>query len=100
MALQGQIPPGPVGDLEIEPATVPEQADQSSRRGTMGVPPRVSRVVLAACALLVLVAVFGPLLTPETKVTLLDRLKPPVGFGGTWDHPLGTDSLGRDILVQ
>jgi len=28
------------------------------------------------------------------------RLTPPVGFGGTWDHPLGTDGLGRDLLAR
>lgn len=31
---------------------------------------------------------------------LLDRLSPPVLLGGTWDHPLGTDGLGRDILSR
>jgi peptide/nickel transport system permease protein len=25
---------------------------------------------------------------------------PPVGFGGTWSHPLGTNDLGQDILSQ
>ena len=31
---------------------------------------------------------------------LPDRLEPPVFDGGTWDHPLGTDHLGRDILAR
>jgi peptide/nickel transport system permease protein len=31
----------------------------------------------------------------------MDRLKPPVFIsGGTWDHPLGTDALGRDLLSR
>ena len=25
---------------------------------------------------------------------------PPVGFGGDWAHPLGTDQLGRDLLAR
>jgi peptide/nickel transport system permease protein len=100
MALQGQLPPTTVEDLEVEAAAPTEPPDRRSRRATSGGSRRVSKVVLAACAFLVLVAVFGPLFTPDARVTLLDRLEPPVGFGGTWAHPLGTDSLGRDILTQ
>ena len=33
-------------------------------------------------------------------INLLARLQPPVGFGGTFDHPLGTDDLGRDVLAR
>jgi peptide/nickel transport system permease protein len=29
-----------------------------------------------------------------------DRLQPPLGFGGVWAHPLGTDQLGRDLLAR
>lgn len=28
------------------------------------------------------------------------RLKPPVFAGGTWEYPLGTDNLGRDLLSR
>lgn len=41
------------------------------------------------------IAPFGP----ETT-DLRARLRPPVFFGGTWDHALGTDRLGRDILSR
>ena len=47
-------------------------------------------------------AVLGPLLwhvDPESQ-DLLNRLAPPLGFGGTAAHPLGTDMLGRDILAR
>ncbi len=50
--------------------------------------------------LLVATAIFGsflPLPDP-TQQSLRERLQPPVGFGGGWDHPLGTDALGRDML--
>ncbi|MCC6704782.1 MAG: ABC transporter permease [Thermomicrobiales bacterium] len=53
-------------------------------------------------ALLVVIAVLGPwLVTADpAKQSLTDRLQPPIGFGGSWDHPLGTDQLGRDILAR
>jgi ABC-type dipeptide/oligopeptide/nickel transport system permease subunit len=49
----------------------------------------------------VLIALVGPLLgrDPETQ-DLLDRLSPPVWIGGSWEAPLGTDGLGRDILAR
>ena len=28
------------------------------------------------------------------------RLAPPALFGGTWNHPLGSDELGRDVLSR
>jgi peptide/nickel transport system permease protein len=33
-------------------------------------------------------------------INLMARLAPPVGFGGTWAHPFGTDDLGRDVLSR
>lgn len=52
-------------------------------------------------AMLVLAAgadVFSPWTT--TAVDLRSRLAPPIGFGGSWSHPLGTDNLGRDVLSR
>jgi peptide/nickel transport system permease protein len=34
------------------------------------------------------------------EIDLRARLAPPVFFGGDWDHALGTDRLGRDILSR
>ncbi|MEK6720412.1 MAG: ABC transporter permease [Chloroflexota bacterium] len=48
------------------------------------------------------IAVLAPVLAPggpEAGV-LRDRLLPPVFAGGSWDHPLGTDRAGRDLLVR
>lgn len=48
------------------------------------------------------VAVLAPFLAPggpEAGV-LRDRLLPPALAGGTWDHPLGTDRTGRDLLAR
>ncbi|WP_417766667.1 ABC transporter permease [Stappia sp.] len=51
---------------------------------------------------LVVAGIFVPILFPDgqTEIDLLARLKPPLGFGGTAEHVLGTDQLGRDILVR
>jgi peptide/nickel transport system permease protein len=52
---------------------------------------------------LVFVALFANQLAPHdpTLQSLADRLDPPVwSEGGSWDHPLGTDNLGRDVLSR
>jgi peptide/nickel transport system permease protein len=53
-------------------------------------------ILVSIISIACLVAVTGD---PET-IDLAARLSPPVGFGGTWDHPLGTDQLGRDLLTR
>lgn len=55
-----------------------------------------------------LLLLFGALIYPElsqidpTKMNVRARLAPPVlmGEGWTWAHPLGTDQLGRDLLLR
>jgi peptide/nickel transport system permease protein len=50
-----------------------------------------------------LVAIFAPLLAPADPYDqdLTRRLIDPIwGATGTWDHPLGTDALGRDYLSR
>lgn len=54
---------------------------------------------LLLIALISLAAPLLPIPSPYQQ-DLLDTLQPPVGFGGTWAHPLGTDKLGRDLLSQ
>jgi peptide/nickel transport system permease protein len=52
--------------------------------------------------LMSLAAVFAPLITPQdpTAQNLSDRLLPPLFFGGSAEHILGTDQLGRDLLSR
>jgi peptide/nickel transport system permease protein len=48
-------------------------------------------------------AFLGPSILPlsATDQDLLGRLQPPVWLdGGGWNHPLGTDGLGRDLLAR
>ncbi|MET0852626.1 MAG: ABC transporter permease, partial [Candidatus Rokuibacteriota bacterium] len=58
----------------------------------------VARAGLVIICAFILVASLAPLVhdyDPKTDSNLGDRLKPPTG-----EHPFGTDSLGRDILVR
>ena len=57
---------------------------------------------MAWLALMLVLAFGADLLSPFpfTALDLRNRLSPPIGFGGTWLHPLGTDELGRDVLSR
>jgi len=58
---------------------------------------------LALVVLVVLVAILAPLLSPHdpAKQNIVHRLKPPFwAEDGSMEHPLGTDSVGRDILSR
>jgi peptide/nickel transport system permease protein len=58
---------------------------------------------LGVIAAAVVVAAFAPALAPSDPVKnrLLDRLTPPMwAQGGSSRHPLGTDTLGRDVLSR
>jgi ABC-type dipeptide/oligopeptide/nickel transport system permease subunit len=57
-------------------------------------------VIVAA---IVLVALLAPALAPHSlgAFDLTHRLSPPVwDRSGHWTHPLGTDTLGRDVLTR
>jgi len=58
---------------------------------------------LAIVFVFVLLALLGPSVSPHdpNAMNLTKRLAPPVwAKGGTWNHPLGTDMLGRDVLSR
>jgi peptide/nickel transport system permease protein len=63
---------------------------------------RIPQFGLGWLALMLLIAVAGDWISPfpYTQLDLRNRLSPPVGFGGDWLHPLGTDELGRDVLSR
>jgi len=57
---------------------------------------------LVLLVLLVVPALTADWLAPHDPIfgSIVDRRQPPVFFGGTWEYPLGTDRLGRDILSR
>ncbi len=57
----------------------------------------------AVLAALVLTAVFAAVLAPQspTEGDITQKLIPPVWMErGDWEHPLGTDRFGRDVLSR
>jgi peptide/nickel transport system permease protein len=68
-------------------------------------PPRdrLALLGLAVVAASLLLAMVAPALAPTDPVRndLLARLAPPAWVeGGSWQHPLGTDTLGRDVVSR
>lgn len=64
---------------------------------------RLALVALAFLALIVICALFAPLIAPAdpNAQDLLARLQPPAWqHGGSSAHLLGTDQLGRDLLSR
>jgi len=86
--------------------TIEVAAAPAAARGRTSLQEAWGRLIASAVALggivivvlFTLLAVLTPLLhlyRPEVDSDLLIRLQPP-----TWEHPFGTDTLGRDILVR
>ena len=69
---------------------------------TLPRPPKTVRLALGLLLVMCLCGVFASLLAPYDFVdqNLRNRFVPPVGLGGDWAHPLGTDALGRDVLSR
>lgn len=78
------------------PLRIPETRPSVPQFDRRLAPPIVIIVLMA------LVGLLGPHLAANdpSTVALGDRLLPPIGFGGSSAHPLGTDSLGRDVLAR
>lgn len=81
------------------PATAPHRrAAVRFRRSDL--PAWIAGTVLLVA---VVVALAAPLLAPyePAAADIRSRLAPPFWMdGGGWDHPLGTDSIGRDLLSR
>ena len=89
----------------ISQAFSPNRVRRRSARSIMSVAWKLRMSVAGGIVLLILalLAIFAPLLTPYTteEGSVRERLIPPVWQdGGTWDHPLGTDGIGRDYATR
>jgi peptide/nickel transport system permease protein len=66
---------------------------------------RLSSVIMLAflwVGLILVIVLLADLLAPHDyrAVDLRARLAPPALFGGGWNHPFGTDELGRDVFSR
>jgi peptide/nickel transport system permease protein len=84
------------------PAPLPEATLAAPPARRRERPPLLVLFGLGWLGLMLVAAVFADWLSPfpYTQLDLRNRLSPPVGFGGSWLHPLGTDELGRDVLSR
>ena len=82
------------------PAPLPTSTLGTIARRVARLPFAVSLATLWL-VLMVVIALGADFLLPYsiTAFDLKARLAPPVLFGGTFAHPLGTDELGRDVLL-
>ncbi|MFK7881524.1 ABC transporter permease [Roseobacter sp.] len=62
------------------------------------------RIGFFVFAAMVLLAIFWPMISSidPLKINIRAKLTPPVFFGEDWSwaHPMGTDQLGRDLLMR
>jgi oligopeptide transport system permease protein len=58
---------------------------------------KVAMVSLAIIALIILFAFIGPLFSEYDYTTQLRGME---NLAPSWDHPFGTDGLGRDLLIR
>lgn len=91
-----------VAPTEIPPISA--DAGRSTLRrvlGSLGELPVVSTSILVG---VILLAIFAPWIAPHDPLSAVDgaqQFGPPVwGDGGSWDTPLGTDNLSRDVLSR
>ena len=78
-----------------------------SKRALTDIKQELSRSFLAKLGLVLVgaslfVAIFAPFIAPHdpNAQELGLRNLPPIFLGGSWEYPLGTDQLGRDLLSR
>lgn len=92
--------------MTIQPSTVEQQTRRARLLprwfgNMLGSFPGTAGAILLAVFLVM--AALAPMIAPHdpTAHDFLSRLKPPAWqAGGDWEHPLGTDQLGRDVASR
>jgi len=69
------------------------------RKGSVSFGVQLSILWLLLCVAMVSLSNVFPI-PGRDAIDLVNRLHPPIGWGGSWAHILGTDELGRDILSR
>ncbi|VFU08732.1 ABC transporter permease [Methylocella tundrae] len=91
-------------DASLPHSPAPRSASISRRIWRASLALNEFRVGLALFTMLLLAAAFYPELSgiDPTKMNVHDRLLAPIFMGDHWSmrHPLGTDQIGRDMLVR
>ena len=85
--------------IDTDLITAPSPAQQMRRRALRHWGFLIGGSLLV---LIVILAIFAPLIAPHDPYAqdLAQRFLRPVLMGGTWEHPFGTDHLGRDYLSR
>ena len=86
---------------DVAPVPV-DPAGTSGRRWFRRRSGRLPWVSGGIVAVFLLTGAVGPFVAPydPEEIDLLNSLSPPMWFGGSSEHVLGTDQLGRDILTR
>jgi ABC-type dipeptide/oligopeptide/nickel transport system permease subunit len=77
--------------------------DKMSRLGRLLWRDRIAIVGILIFLSVVVAAVFAPILTPYKPLEqnlYASKLPPAWVAGGMWEHPFGTDNLGRDMFTR
>ena len=91
--------------VAAEPVAVPAQAAEGAASPRRLFALRFDRLTLSLglLAVILLLGALAPVLAPHdpNKIDMLARMAPPVWMeGGSWNHVLGTDQIGRDLLSR
>ena len=91
-------------DIPADTAAPPTERSVASRIWRQAFASVEFRIGLIVLTLLVLAALLYPTISgiDPTKMNIKAKLTPPMFLGEGWSfaHPLGTDQLGRDMLVR